>query len=64
MTSVGPCAPAPSLSIRPLQGDVLSLVVIFRVVFLQSQLETEVGNRPVAFLCVCSVKGAFVQEGE
>ena len=64
MTSVGPCALAPSLSIRPLQGDVLSLVVIFRVFFLQSQLETEVGNRPVAFLCVCSVKGAFVQEGE
>lgn len=52
MTSVGPCAPALSLSIRPLRGDVLSLMVIFRVVFLQSQLETEVGNRPVAF-CVC-----------
>lgn len=53
VTSVGPCAPALSLSIHPLWGDVLSLVVIFRVVFFQSQLETEVGNRLVAFFVFC-----------
>ena len=53
VTSVGPYAPVLSLSIHPLWGDVLSLVVIFRTVFFQPQLETEVGNRLVAFFVFC-----------
>lgn len=53
VTSVRPCGPALSLSIHPLWGDVLSLVVIFRVVFFQPQLETEVGNKLVAFFVFC-----------